>query len=176
MQFYKNVFCQNNEALLLITTLPCLKVFVSLITKNKSKSSSHTEKFATSRLKEMSSGRMRTGRQNRKVCSSPCCNSSSPGHWQTSKAVVCLQIDQYFCSQTFGFGKKFSQKFNLVKKLLWRGRWNHQVKFLTKISAIQQSILLLLLVVLLLLLLLLLLFCCCCRYFVPTWWSLWHVK
>ena len=33
---------QKNEALLLITTLPCLKVFASLIMKNKSKSSWHT--------------------------------------------------------------------------------------------------------------------------------------
>ena len=45
MQFYKNVFYQKNEALLFITTLPCLKVFASLMTKNKSKSSWHTEKF-----------------------------------------------------------------------------------------------------------------------------------
>ena len=34
---------RKNEARLLITTLPCLKVFASLITKNKSKSSWHTE-------------------------------------------------------------------------------------------------------------------------------------
>ena len=46
LQSYKSVFYQKKEALLLITTLPCLKVFVSLITKNKSKSSWHTEKFA----------------------------------------------------------------------------------------------------------------------------------
>ena len=45
-QSYKSVFYQKKEALLLITTLPCLKAFVSLITKNKSKSSWHTEKFA----------------------------------------------------------------------------------------------------------------------------------
>ena len=75
----------EKEALLLITTLPCLKVFVSLITKNKSKSSWHTEKFAKSRLKEKSSGRMRTKRQNRKECCFLRCFSSSPGHWQTSK-------------------------------------------------------------------------------------------
>ena len=43
MQFYKSVFYQKNEALLFITTLPCLKVFSSLITKNKSKSSWHTK-------------------------------------------------------------------------------------------------------------------------------------
>ena len=58
-QFYKSVFYQKKEALLLITTLPCLKVFVSLITINKSKSSWRPEKFAKSRLKEKSSGRMR---------------------------------------------------------------------------------------------------------------------
>ena len=52
MQSYKSVFYQKKEALLLITTLPCLKVFVSLITKSKSKSSWHTEKFAKSRLKK----------------------------------------------------------------------------------------------------------------------------
>ena len=52
MQFYKSVFYQKNEALLFITTLPCLKVFASLITKNKSQSSWHTEKFAKNRLKE----------------------------------------------------------------------------------------------------------------------------
>ena len=80
MQFYKSVFYQKNEALLFITTLPCLKVFASLITKNKSKSSWHTEKFAKNRLKEKSSGRMRTKRQNRKVCISLCSISSSPGH------------------------------------------------------------------------------------------------
>ena len=80
MQFYRSVFYQKNEALLLITTLPCLKVFVSLMTKNKSKSSWHTEKFAKCCLKEKSSGRMRTKRQNRKVCSSLRCISSSPGH------------------------------------------------------------------------------------------------
>ena len=85
MQFYKSVFYQKNEALLFITTLPCLKVFASLITKNKSKSSWHTEKFAKNRLKEKSSGRMRTKRQNRKVCSSLRPISSSPGHWRTSK-------------------------------------------------------------------------------------------
>ena len=51
-QSYKSVFYQKKEAVLLITTSPCLKVFVSLITKNKSKSSWHTEKFAKSRLKE----------------------------------------------------------------------------------------------------------------------------
>ena len=38
-QSYQSVFYQKKEAFLLITTLPCLKVFVSLITKNKSKSS-----------------------------------------------------------------------------------------------------------------------------------------
>ena len=81
MQFFKSVFYQKNEALLFITTLPCLKVFASLITKNKSKSSWHTEKFAKSRLKEKSSGRMRTKRQNRKVCSCSLRSiSSSPGH------------------------------------------------------------------------------------------------
>ena len=53
--------------------------------KNKSKSSWHTEKFAKSRLKEKSSGRMRTKRQNRKECCFLRCFSSSPGHWQTSK-------------------------------------------------------------------------------------------
>ena len=46
MQFYKSVFYQKKEALLLIATLPFLKAFVSLVTKNKSKSSWHTEKFA----------------------------------------------------------------------------------------------------------------------------------
>ena len=85
MQFYKSVFYQKNEALLFITTLPYLKVFASLITKNKPKSSWHTEKFAKNRLKEKSSGRMRTKRQNRKVCSSLRSISSSPGHWRTSK-------------------------------------------------------------------------------------------
>ena len=84
-QSYKSVFYQKKEALLLITTLPCLKVFVSLITKNKSKSLWHTEKFAKSRLKEKSSGRMRTKRRNRKECSFLRCISRSPGHWQTSK-------------------------------------------------------------------------------------------
>ena len=79
-QFYKSVFYQKKEALLLITTLPCLKVFVSLITKNKSKSSWRTEKFAKSRLKEKSSGRMRTKRQNRKECCFLRCFSTSPGH------------------------------------------------------------------------------------------------
>ena len=59
-QSYNSAFYQKREALLLITTLPFLKAFVSLITKNKSKSSSHTEKFAKNRLKEKSSGRMRT--------------------------------------------------------------------------------------------------------------------
>ena len=80
MQFYKSVFYQKKEALLLFTTSPCLKVFASLITKNKSKSSWHTEKFAKNRLKEKSSGRMRTKRQNRKVCSSLRSISSSPSH------------------------------------------------------------------------------------------------
>ena len=70
----------EKEALLLITTSPCPKVFVSLITKNKSKSSLHTEKFAKSRLKEKSSGKMRTKRQNRKECCFLLCFSSSPGH------------------------------------------------------------------------------------------------
>ena len=71
MHFYKSVFYQKNEALLFITTLPCLKVFALLITKNKSKSSWHTEKFAKNRLKEKSSGRMRTKRQNAR-CVAPC--------------------------------------------------------------------------------------------------------
>ena len=84
-QSYKSVFYQKKEALLLITTLPCLKGFVSLITKNKSKSSWHTEKFAKSCLKEKSSGRKRTKRQNRKVCRFLRSLSSSPGHWQASK-------------------------------------------------------------------------------------------
>ena len=53
--------------------------------ENKSKSSWHTEKFAKNCLKEKSSGRMRTKRQNRKVCSSLRSISSSPGHWRTSK-------------------------------------------------------------------------------------------
>ena len=56
-QSYKSVLSEKKEALLLITTLPCLKVFISLITKNKSKSPWHTEKFAKKRLKEKSSGR-----------------------------------------------------------------------------------------------------------------------
>ena len=56
-QSYKSVFYQEKEARLLITTLPCLKAFVSLIPKNKSKSSWHTEKFAKKRLKEKSSGK-----------------------------------------------------------------------------------------------------------------------
>ena len=85
MQSYKSAFYQKKEALLLNTTLPCLKVFFSLITKNKSKNSSHTEKFAKSRLKEKSSGRMRTKRQNRTACCFLRCISSSPGHWQHSK-------------------------------------------------------------------------------------------
>ena len=85
MQFYKSVFYQKNEALLLITTLPCLKVFALLITKNKSQSLWPIEKFAKNRLKEKSSGRMRTKRQNCKVCSSLRCISSFPGRWQTSK-------------------------------------------------------------------------------------------
>ena len=67
-------FYQKKEALLLITTLPCVKVFVSLITKNKSKSSWHTEKFAKSRLKEKSSGRMRTSAKTAK--SVPSCVAS----------------------------------------------------------------------------------------------------
>ena len=37
MQFYKSIFYQKNEALLFITTLPCLKVFASLITKTNPK-------------------------------------------------------------------------------------------------------------------------------------------
>ena len=78
-------FIRKKEALLLITTLPCLKVFVSRITENKSKSSWHTEKFAKSRLKEKPSGRMRTKRQNRKECCFLRCFSSSPGYWETSK-------------------------------------------------------------------------------------------
>ena len=41
MQFYKSVFYQKNEALLFITTLPCLKVFASLITKNIQKFVAH---------------------------------------------------------------------------------------------------------------------------------------
>ena len=85
MQSYKSVFYQKKEALLLVTTLPCLKVFVSLITKNKSKSSWHTEMFAKSRLKEKSSGRMLAKRQNRRECCFLRCFSSSPGLWQTSK-------------------------------------------------------------------------------------------
>ena len=80
MQFNQSVFYQKNEALLFITNLPCLKVFASLITKNTSKSSWHTEKFAKNCLKEKSSGRMRTKRQNRKVCSFLRSISSSPGH------------------------------------------------------------------------------------------------
>ena len=76
---------EKKEALLPITTLPCLKAFVSLITKNKSKSLWHTEKFAKSRLKEKSSRRMRTWRPNHKACCFLRCISSSPGHWQTSK-------------------------------------------------------------------------------------------
>ena len=67
MQSYRSVFYQKKkEALLLITTLLCLKDFVSLIAKNKSKSLWHTEMVAKSRPKEKSSGRMRTKRQNRK--------------------------------------------------------------------------------------------------------------
>ena len=42
-------------------------------------------KFAKNRLKEKSSGRMHTKRQNRKVCSSLRSISSSPDHWRTSK-------------------------------------------------------------------------------------------
>ena len=82
---YKNFFYQRKEALLFITTLPCLKVFVSLIKKNKSKSLWHSEKFAKSRPKEKSPGRIRTKRQNHKMSSFLRCTSSSPGHWQTSK-------------------------------------------------------------------------------------------
>ena len=80
MQFYKNVFYQRKEAVLLITTLPCLKAFVSLIKRNKSKSLWHTEKFAKSRPKEQSPGRMCTKRQNHNGCSFLRCISSSPGH------------------------------------------------------------------------------------------------
>ena len=75
----------RKETLLLIITLTCLKVIVSLITKNKSKILWHTAKFAKSRFKEKSPGRMRTKRQNHKVCSSLRFISSSPGHWQTFK-------------------------------------------------------------------------------------------
>ena len=42
-------------------------------------------KFAKSRLKEKSSGRMRTKRQNRKECCFLRCFSSSSGRWKTSK-------------------------------------------------------------------------------------------
>ena len=42
-------------------------------------------KVAKNRLKEKSSGRMHTKRQNRKVCSSLRSISSSPDHWRTSK-------------------------------------------------------------------------------------------
>ena len=70
LQSYKNDFYQRKEALLLNTTLPCLKVFVSLITKNKPKSPWHTEKFATSRLKEKSLERMRTKRETAKSVAS----------------------------------------------------------------------------------------------------------
>ena len=85
IQFYRSVFYQKMEALLLITTLPCLKAFVSLITKVKSQSLWHTDKLAKYRLKEKSSGRMRTKSQNRKVCCFLRCISSSRGQWQTSK-------------------------------------------------------------------------------------------
>ena len=78
-------FIRKEKRFLPVTTLPCLKVFASLITKNKSKSSWHTEKFAKSHLKERSSGRLRTKRQNRKDCCFLRCISSYPGHWQTSK-------------------------------------------------------------------------------------------
>ena len=60
IQSNKSVYYQKKEALLLITTLPYRNVFVSLIMKNISKSLWHTEKFAKNRLKEKSSGRMRT--------------------------------------------------------------------------------------------------------------------
>ena len=101
---------QKNEALLLFTTLPCLKVFVSLITKNKSKSSWHTEKFAKSRLKEKSSGRMRTKHQNRKVCSSLRYISSSPGHWQTSKLP---QQGRVLSGRRIDFQTTFSSRLQL---------------------------------------------------------------
>ena len=38
--------------------------------------------------------------------------------------TVYFHIHECFWSHTFGFVKKFSQKFNLVKKLLWRKRRN----------------------------------------------------
>ena len=57
----------------------------SLIMKNKSESLWHTEKFAKNRLKKKSAGRMRTKRQNRKVCSSLRSISTSLGHGRTSK-------------------------------------------------------------------------------------------
>ena len=85
MPSYKNVFYQRKEALFPLTTLPCLNVFVSLIKKNTSKSSWHTEKFGKRRPKEKSPGRMRTKRQNHKVCSLLRSIPSSTGHWQTSK-------------------------------------------------------------------------------------------
>ena len=65
--------------------LTSFEFFVSLNMKNKSKSLRHTEKFAKSRLKAKSWGRMRTKSQNRKECCFLRCISSSPGHWQTCK-------------------------------------------------------------------------------------------
>ena len=62
----KHFACYN------LTACFCQKVFASLITKNKSKSSQHTEK-PKNRLKEKSSKRMRTKCQNRIACVSAAC-------------------------------------------------------------------------------------------------------
>ena len=103
-------FSRKRKHFLLITTLPCLKVIVSLITKNKSKRWWHTEKFVKGRLEEKSSGKMSPKCQNHKVCSSLRCISSCPGHWHTSKLP---QQGRVLSTQTIDFPTTLSSRSQL---------------------------------------------------------------
>ena len=80
----KRLLSEEKKHFCLLQPYLVWKYLVSLIKKNKSKSSGHTEKFAKSRPKEKSPGRMRTKRQNHKVYSFLRRISTSPGHWENS--------------------------------------------------------------------------------------------
>ena len=79
MQFYKSVFYQKNEALLLITTLLCLKVFASPIMKTNPKVRGPLKSLPKIVSKRSHQKECVQSAKNRKVCSALRCISSSPG-------------------------------------------------------------------------------------------------
>ena len=97
-----------------LTLSESICLFASLILKNKSKSLWHTEKFAKSFLQKKSPLRMRTKRQNRKLCRSLCFISCSPCHWQAPRlSQQCRPLS----SRTIDFQTTLSSRSRLESRV-----------------------------------------------------------